>query len=202
MYFVTSHDSPDEYPVHEAELELDPHHHPFAFYKRSGKLWTQEECDTIALYTQDETYARPNNHQPYLYHDGTTDSTRYYPWADQDYRRLDQCTKVAYEDIFEQPAQIQQIKETPMPTQIEILLATLLSGAIDSPSDLEKRTKFTVVVYDASGAYNSTAYFTEKEAATEAINKFLQTPKGLGCTCVIHKEIKAFTTSIPVVEVK
>lgn len=128
------------------------------------------------------------------------DENIYYVWESDKSVFLTVCK---YElQLISQPTKQTKnyLKEKPQMT-IETL-AILLIGAISTPTDLEKRTSYTVVVYTPEGTYNSTAYFKSETEAESAIKKFLQTSKGIGCTCTIHKEIKAFTTEIPVVIVK
>jgi len=95
-------------------------------------------------------------------------------------------------------------KETQMNPKTTDALATILAtlGGCQ-PETLQNRPKVHVSVYNKSSLYDSTTGFPDRESAQAAVTTFLSSSEGIGCTCIIHKEIKGeiYTTEIPIVKV-
>lgn len=73
-----------------------------AFYKRSGKPWTEEEFQNIVKYCGYETDARISSYvyEKFIFDDGS--SSRFmYTWVKHEkHKNFSNCVQVAYEDIF------------------------------------------------------------------------------------------------------
>ena len=105
----------------------------------------------------------------------------------------------------------QLTKETIMPTtDIKITIngkdievgKSKVAACLAPKTDLEAKKPYMLVRYNEHGGKGLVSYFEKEARAIKAGKTFLQTPAGLGCRVAIHKEIKVFTTNVPVVEVK
>jgi len=65
-------------------------------------------------------------------------------------------------------------------------------------TDLQKRKKFSGVIYTTSGKYNTTVYSNSEKK----LRKLMQLPHNLGMTMVTHEAKSVITTNIPVVTTK
>lgn len=100
-----------------------------------------------------------------------------------------------------------EMKETNIKIEVngkEIELCKNAAAACLKPkTDLEARKKYTIVIFDATGAYSETIYVNAKndDKATKKMTAMLQKPANLGKTATLHKEVTAMTTDIPVVKI-
>lgn len=80
-----------------------------AFYKRSGKPWTNEECENIIKYVESpvqiktEDWGNLNPTSKYMYDAGLTISYMANWVIQEKYPNFKNCKQVAYEDMFDAP---------------------------------------------------------------------------------------------------
>jgi len=77
------------------------------------------------------------------------------------------------------------------------------AACLKPKTDLQVRKRYTIVIFSVNGSYDETVYVNAKNdtKATKKMTAILQKPANIGKTAILHKEVTALTTDIPVVKV-
>ena len=88
-----------------------------------------------------------------------------------------------------------KIKEDKMATTAN------LHGQAEKPmTDLEKSTKFMVILYDSNGTKQGVEMFNTMKKARKAAHTFMNTPQGIGYICHVYKLASKLSCPIPLLE--
>ena len=196
-----------------------------AFYKRSGKPWTQVEYNQILAVTNNksvQTLSPEKADRRFIFDDNTA-GTFMYCWEQQEnHKHFSSCAIVAYEDLFynynihcvpapSEPGfvskdviisilkeRISTSKEYTMPSTLQALLSALFSG--EKPvTDYEQRPTYLVVVYSRDGSELGTA---TADSIDTVKTRIANTPELWGCKVLTYKLDREVSVKVPVVSTK
>lgn len=190
--------------LEQQEQQEPTTHRNLAFYKRSGKPWTQEEFVNINKYCGNTTSTiLDKSYETYRYiFDDKTRVRFMHPWVSQETNsNFKNCKQVAYEDIFQTTdnqdvstiTNNQPKKENTM-NELQQLLSTIF-GAEKPTTDYDKRPQLLVVVYSLDGKKVATATADSVEQVADEVKR---NPSLWGCKVLTYKLNKELFVDVPV----
>lgn len=209
-YFVTL--------CEESEHEQTPHRN-LAFYKRKETPWTQEEYENVVNFTEGKackacvSISKNNALNKFIFDQGSSHSFQYMWHLQKDEPNFNNCTQVAYEDVFgvgpcvlsttNPDLFIEQIlntqykpiqKENTMNNSLQEILSAIF-GSDKPTTDYDKRKAVLVVVYGRDGKTIATA---SADSVEQVAQEMQSNPELWGCKVLTYKLSKELFVDVPV----